>query len=260
MVINSKLEQCVLATILGHCKKNDRSACSEVPRMPFIGGCSMTLDHAYWHKRWQEGETGWHQAEISPSLRTHWQTLGLTGHEKVLVPFCGKSLDMLWLAEQGHQVLGVEFSRLPIEQFLDEHKLTPAIEKRNDGTHYRSGPVEIIEADIFQVDKGTLASCVAVYDRGALVAQNEVQRGRYLHQIYGRLPVGCRGLLLTIDYPQAEMDGPPFSVTAAELIDHLPEWQMDNLHHQDILAEMERFRQAGVTKVYADAWKLTRHS
>src|SRR5690606_19401622 len=115
-----------------------------------------------------------------PSLLAHWPVLGLGGKGRVLVPFCGKSLDMLWLVEQGHEVLGVEFSRLPIEQFFAEHQLAPAISEQADGVHYRAGRIEIIEADIFAVDKATLATCQGVYDRGALIAQTPDQRKRYL--------------------------------------------------------------------------------
>lgn len=217
-----------------------------------------TLDHTYWHKRWQDGETGWHQTDVSPSLRAHWPVLGLAGKERVLVPFCGKSLDMRWLAEQGHEVLGVEFSRLPIEQFFAEQQWQPTITQQKDGLHYRAGRIEIIEADLFQVDRATLAGCQAVYDRGALIAQPQEQRARYLDHIYAALPTGCRGLLLTVDYMQSEMAGPPFAVTAAELETHLAEWQVERLQREDILAASPRFVQQGVSHLHADAWLLTK--
>lgn len=217
----------------------------------------MALDHDYWNKRWQDGETGWHQAQVSPSLLAHWQVLGLGGKGRVLVPFCGKSLDMAWLAAQGHEVLGVEFARLPIEQFFAEQQLTPAISREADGVHYRAGRVEIIEADIFAVSKTALAACQGVYDRGALIAQTAEQRARYLHEVYAHLPTGCRGLLLTVDYEQTQMDGPPFAVCAVELETRLGDWQIERLQRADILAESPRFVAQGVTQLHAEAWLLT---
>ena len=44
--------------------------------------------------------------------------LGLAKGAAVLVPLCGKSLDLVWLAEQGHAVIGVELA----EAFVKEQQ------------------------------------------------------------------------------------------------------------------------------------------
>lgn len=216
------------------------------------------LDHAYWRQRWETGEIGWSQTEVTPWLRKYWPALGLDGQERVLVPFCGKTLDMVWFAEQGHEVLGGELSPLAIQDFFDEQELVPETTAGADGLHHRAGRIEIIEGDLFGVPAATLAGCSAVFDRGALVAQTPEQRRAYLRRIYGALPVGSKGLLLTIDYPQAEKAGPPFAVTETELRGNLPGWRIERLDRRDMLEGQADFMGGGLSRLHAEAWHLTR--
>ena len=72
----------------------------------------------FWHQRWSENQIGFHQSAPTPLLLKHWPTLGIAPGAQVFVPLAGKSLDMAWLASQGHRVLGVELSQLAVEQFF----------------------------------------------------------------------------------------------------------------------------------------------
>lgn len=214
------------------------------------------LTNDYWEKRWKDGRTGWHQAEVTPLLKRFWPSVGLQGDEKVLVPFCGKSLDMIWLAQQGHSVLGVELSGLAIQQFFAENGLQASREQAADGVHYVSDRIEIIQGDIFQVESAALADCQAVYDRAAMIALPEAQRAQYQKTVYGRLPPDCRGLLLTIEYPAHEKDGPPFPVTVDEVSAQLANWQITLLERDAIIDRNPGFREEGVTALYANSFTL----
>ena len=68
-----------------------------------------------WIERWREGRTGWHEVDGSALLRRHWPRL--VRGSRVLVPLCGKSVDMLWLASQGLEVTGVELSEIAARAF-----------------------------------------------------------------------------------------------------------------------------------------------
>ena len=96
------------------------------------------MNPEFWRQRWREGRIGFHRTEVMPLLERHWPTLGLAGDSRVLVPLCGKSLDMAWLAAKGHSVLGVDVSELAIEQFLSEHRLEAQVHQSAMGTHYRT--------------------------------------------------------------------------------------------------------------------------
>lgn len=171
----------------------------------------------FWHQRWAENKIGFHQSEPTPLLLKHWPALAVPQGARVFVPLAGKSLDMVWLASQGHRVFGVELSRTAVEQFFAEHELQPEVEESRYGRHYRAGPIEIVCGDAFALDTSILGDCEAVFDRAALIALPPDLRKRYADELYARLPGGCRGLLITLEYPQHERDGPPFSVAEDEV-------------------------------------------
>ncbi|MCD0280568.1 thiopurine S-methyltransferase [Xanthomonas melonis] len=218
------------------------------------------MDTDFWLQRWQDGQIGFHQDEVMPLLQKHWPALQLPHAARVLVPLCGKTLDMHWLAAQGHRVLGVELSPLAVAQFFAEAGLQPQRHASNAGEHFIAGPIEIICGDAFALDPSVLADCSAVYDRAALVALPADLRRQYLQTTYARLPADCRGLLITLDYPQAEKAGPPFAVDPGEvhaLFD--AQWRVQRLEQRDILDQEPRFRADGVTALSTAVYRLQRH-
>lgn len=214
----------------------------------------------FWHQRWQEGRIGFHRDEVMPLLERHWPALALPPGSQVLVPLAGKTLDMAWLAAQGHRVLAVELSPLAVEQFFVEHALQPTVEDSAYGRHYRAGNIEMICGDAFALDRAILADCTAVYDRAAMIALPPELRQRYADTVYAHLPTGCRGLLITLEYPQREKEGPPFSVEDAELRQRLtPSWRLAQMERRDILAQEPSFRDDGVTSLQTAVYRIERH-
>ena len=217
------------------------------------------MDTDFWKQRWQEGRIGFHQEYVTPLLEKHWDALDLPADSKVFVPLCGKSRDMDWLAARGHFVIGIELSELAVEKFFAERDLVPSISATQFGHHYAAGPYELICGDAFALDAATLADCSAVFDRAALIALPPAMRQRYATELYARLPADCRGLLITLDYPQHEKSGPPFSVADAEvhaLFDR--NWRVDLLERRDILAEQPGFVAEGVSALQTAVYSLRR--
>lgn len=217
------------------------------------------MDADFWLQRWDQGQIGFHQDRVMPLLEKHWPSLALPAGSQVFVPLAGKSLDMPWLAAQGHRVLGVELSPLAVQQFFAEHGLQPQVHESRYGMHHVAGGIELICGDVFALDAPVLADCAAVYDRAALIALPEPMRLRYAAQVYGRLPAQCQGLLIALEYPQAQKAGPPFSVVPAE-VDALfaGQWQVDALERRDILSYEPRFAAAGVTALDTAVYRLQR--
>ncbi|HET8764300.1 MAG TPA: thiopurine S-methyltransferase, partial [Rhodanobacter sp.] len=138
---------------------------------------------------------------------------------------------------------------------LPERRVTPA------GVHSSSGRIVIIQGDVFALDAATLADCVGVYDRAAIVALPTDLRRRYAHEVYGKLPAGCRGLMVTLEYPQREMDGPPFSVEEGDveaLLGHA--WDTSVLDRRDLLASEPDFRARGLSAFHTAVYRLSRRS
>lgn len=216
------------------------------------------MDTDFWLHRWEQGQTGFHQSRVMPLLQKHWPGLGLPAGSRVLVPLAGKTLDVLWLAEQGHTVLAVELSPIAVRQFFEEHALQPETRSTPQGTRYHAGPIEFLCGDIFGLDAATLADCAGCYDRAALIALTPELRERYVRHVYGRLPAGCRTLLLTLDYPQAEMDGPPFAVPESEIQARYGDrWRIEPLETRDILAQEPKFAARGLSRLSTEVFRLT---
>jgi thiopurine S-methyltransferase len=167
----------------------------------------------YWLSRWQAGQIGFHRAEVNPRLVE--QHRFLSESLRVLVPLCGKSTDLEWLAVQGHEVVGIELSELAAEAFFSERGFVPERRSRGAFRELRHGAVTILVGDFFDATSELLGAIDGAYDRAATIALPADLRGRYAAHLQGLLPPKSRLLLVTLHY-DAE-GGPPFSVSPDEV-------------------------------------------
>ncbi len=179
------------------------------------------LEHDFWHQRWAEKQIGFHQQRVNSRLRKYWPQLGVAPQAGAFVPLCGKSLDMIWLAEQGHAVRGVELSEIACRDFFADNRL-PFSE--SDGERYRrfcgvgeAAAIELWAGDFFALQAADLAGIGGVYDRAALVALPPQMRGDYVAKLAELLAPGTPLLLIGMQYDQNKMKGPPFSVPDEEV-------------------------------------------
>lgn len=211
----------------------------------------------FWQERWERGETGFHQDEINPYLRRYWPQLRIPAGSCVLVPLCGKSLDLLWLRDQGCRVVGVELSRLAVEAFFQEAGLVPHVSSCDALQRYAAGDIEVFCGDFFALTPDDVPDLAVIYDRASLIALPPELRSRYVRHLAGLMGNSARGLLISMDYPQAQMPGPPFAVAEAEvhrLYEGLAEVRPLALF--DVLAQNERFRQRGLTRMQEQVFQL----
>ena len=75
---------------------------------------------AFWEGRWATDQIGWHRAVHNDMMVEHWPAIGAPEGCEVLVPLCGKTLDMHWLAEQGHAVVGLELVEQGVKAFFEK--------------------------------------------------------------------------------------------------------------------------------------------
>jgi len=217
------------------------------------------MDLDFWHERWQANQIGFHQGETNRHLLRHWPQLGLAKDSRILVPLCGKSRDMLWLLEQGHRVVGIEVSQLAVEAFFDENSLTPEIHEARYGRRFVVDQLELLCADFFSLGQQDIGEVDACFDRAALIALTPAQRPRYAIHLTHLLGHGTSGLLITLEYNQSEMNGPPFSVPREEVCQLFdPEFTVEQLFQFDALAENRQFREKGLTALTERAWHLRR--
>lgn len=170
------------------------------------------MESKFWHQRWAEKKIGFHQPEVNADLISHWSTLDPPAQGRVLVPLCGKSLDMVWLIQQGHHVVGLELSELAVREFFVELEVEPEVETKDRFKIFRADNLTILCGDFFEATPDDLGGVDTVYDRAALVAMPPEMRQQYADQLKRLMPDQVPMLLLTFQYTSEEVQGPPFSV------------------------------------------------
>jgi thiopurine S-methyltransferase len=207
----------------------------------------MTED---WHSRWEEGRIGWHEAGGNAALREFWPEVAPGA--RVLVPLCGKTTDLLWLANQGLDVTGVELSEIAVRAFFEEAGLLFEVSEVEGLGWFRSlDPlITIVCGDYFQFSGQPFD---ALYDRASLIALPSAIRPDYVRHTKSLLKPGAAQLLVTLQYDQAKVDGPPFSVQSDEVIRYWSDIKCIDKRNS-IEETPPKFRQAGLTEVIEAVW------
>lgn len=170
----------------------------------------------FWLERWQSNQIGFHQAEHNKLLLEFWPALGVPDGARVFVPLCGKSLDMRWLAERGHSVLGVELAEMAVNAFFQGRSVEQGVVDRF--VSYRDDNIEVLLGDFFDLSSPLLDDVAAVFDRGSLIALPPDMRFRYADHLLRIVPDDTRILLLTLEYDQQLVPGPPHAVSQEEVM------------------------------------------
>jgi thiopurine S-methyltransferase len=213
----------------------------------------------FWLDRWRNGQTGFHQASVDGDLVRHWRTLALPKSSGVFVPLCGKSLDLLWLRDQGHKVVGTELSDIALQAFFAENGIAARRRRVPGFDLYEAANLHLLRGDFFDLTPQLLGNVAAVYDRASLVSWTPELRTRYVEHLTALTGAGTETLLVTLEYPQAETPGPPFSVEAEEVRRlYSPHHVVHEMERRDILAAEPRMRARGVSSLIDVCYRMTR--
>ncbi len=217
------------------------------------------MDLDFWLQRWSNQQIGFHLDHVNPNLEKYWCELEPKADSVVFVPLCGKSVDLLWLAQQVNRVIGIECSKLAINAFFNENNLAYKSSSYEHFNIHVSDQVSIVEGDIFHLEKQQLDQVSIVYDRAALVALPETMRKRYAHKISELTATGTRMLLVCLEYDQQIMQGPPFSVSNDEINRlYASTFKIKKLSSQNILKQEQRFKQKGLDSLIENVYLLER--
>ncbi|MFK7915889.1 MAG: thiopurine S-methyltransferase [Pseudomonadales bacterium] len=173
------------------------------------------MDHKAWLDRWSNNRIGFHQPQPNRWLVQHWETVQAQG--AVFVPLCGKSLDMRYLEGLGHRVIGIDLARIALEAYFEEggEQVLPSRHQRLE--RFEGARSTLFCGDFFDLTSAELEGVDTVYDRGALVALPRKLRAQYADHLLQVTDAGVRILLVTIEYDQGLVAGPPFSVLPEEV-------------------------------------------
>lgn len=207
----------------------------------------------YWLERWEKGRIGFHREDVDPCLVEHHErALGET--LRVLVPLCGKTPDLEWLAVQGHEVVGIELSELAARAFFAERRITPELRQHDDFVEYRHGAVSILVGDFFDARPELTGYCDGVYDCAALIALPAEMRARYVAHLPTLLAPKARLLLLTLHYDA--IGGPPFDVSPDEVHASYPGARVTLLASEDARADAPGPVERGATFVQENSYLI----
>jgi thiopurine S-methyltransferase len=213
----------------------------------------------FWLNRWRAAQIGFHQAAVDRHLKAYWPLLKLPLDSPVFVPLCGKSLDLMWLRERGHSVTGVELSPVALESFVMEHGIPARRRVLADFDAYEADGFTLYCGDCFKLTPEQLGDTSAVYDRAALISWTPEARQTYVKKLTSLTSPGTQTLLIAVEYPSEQMQGPPFPLTR-DTIENLyaGHYSIEELARHEILELEPRLKARGLTELREVCYRMTR--
>jgi len=212
----------------------------------------------YWLNKWLQNDIKFNQDEVNTHLQHYYSKLNLNRSDRIFVPLCGKSIDMLWLAQKGHPIVGVEFSPIACKSFFEENNL-PYQEKTQEAfTVYYNNTIMIYCGDFFALTPGLIGNVKAVYDRGGFIALSPSIRKQYVEHLVTLIPAGSKVFMTTIEYDQQQMDGPPYSTSFDNIKQFYgPHFHIDRLEHTPYELP-EHLREKGLQSADSSIYIITK--
>jgi thiopurine S-methyltransferase len=219
------------------------------------------MQASYWHQKWEKGETNFHQFKGSPLLKAYFARLELSSSSRLFVPLCGKTRDIPWLLGKGHHVVAAELHEPAVRQLFADMEVEPEITQLEDYDllHYRAQIngliIDVYVGDIFALTKSLIGQVDAIYDRASLVALPSEMRQKYTEHMR-QLTDCARQLLISFDYEQHLLPGPPYCVNSEEVNGHYAnEYIVTLLASEDVVGGLK-----GKLKAKEEVWLLRKNA
>ncbi len=175
------------------------------------------MEPQFWRERWAANQIGFHEENFHPMLQRYWDTLAIDQATPVFVPLCGKSKDLVWLRNRGHDVIGIELSEIAVQAFFDENDIRAGQDQYGPFRRYQGAGYTLLSGDIFDLTLDLIDPISAVYDRAALIALPPDMRRKYVQHLQSLSASAAHGLLVTVSYAVDEVSPPPFLVAPEEV-------------------------------------------
>lgn len=210
-----------------------------------------------WHSFWREDRLKFHEGQVNQYLQRHISLFQLLPGDTVFMPLCGKSADILWLARSGYRVIGVELSDIAVRAFFEESAIAYEVTSNDEFSIFSADGITLYQGDYMDLRPQHLADCRWVYDRASLVAIEAFNRPSYSQHMLSIIPPRIPMLLITLEYDQQKVSGPPFSVSLAEIAGlYEPHYHIELLESHEKVDERPKWRQAGLESMRESALRL----
>lgn len=214
-----------------------------------------------WIKAWEKNDIGFHQQNVNQGLLSHAdQMIKVRKNIKIFLPLCGKTVDMKWLWDKGHSVVGVDLARKAFEDFFKEQTISYSVRPlpNGEGEIFTSddNKIKLYCCDLFKFNSSFDGQYEAIWDRGSLVAIDKSDRHRYAELMKSLMTNDCRYLLETLDYDEAKFEGPPYFVSEQKIRELFGSTlQMCFLEKKEIFSE--EFRNWGIDSLFINMYLLS---
>ncbi len=113
-----------------------------------------SMEQQFWVDSWDEGgtKTSFHLRDVHEHAAML-ASQGVLDGARVLVPLCGKSVDLPYFARYAREVIGVELVPRAVTEFFDETGLTPV---EGPSGVFTAGNLTIHCADLFALTPAAL--------------------------------------------------------------------------------------------------------
>ncbi len=228
---------------------------------PKVSEAATDEANRFWRARWASGQIGFHEGKVNARLERHvarLEALGVTS--RVFVPLAGRSVDVRWLAERGHDVVACELVDEAVRAFFVESRVAPETIHSDEfdvlSAELGPGRVTYWVGDVLRLGPSLLGPVDAVFDRAALIALAPEVRPRYAERLLDFLRPFGRILLVTIEHDAGA--GPPFSVSPEE-VERIYGGRADVafVEREDITTESAHIVAKGATSVREAVYLLT---
>lgn len=161
-------------------------------------------EHADWQKHYDEDDLAWDLGEVAHPFVRLWEDKVLTPGT-LIVPGCGQGHEVIYFAERGFQVTGVDYS-------------PGAVKLLCDSMNRRSLSGQVLHRDFFELEAAHDQIYDAMLEQTFFCAIHPDQRSAYVETVSRILKPG--GLLFGLFYETGEEGGPPFNTTEADIQNH----------------------------------------
>ena len=236
-----------------------------------------------WAKGWNSGRysvpgQGFHQADVHPYLAKHFSLLQLNPNDdifqqqRVLIPLCGKTVDMIYFArDKKISAIGLEGIPRAINEFDEivncSKEKDKAILHKDAQHHWKpsgNGFIGIVEGDALNFKVDDKGAVDAIWDRAALIALSPEDRAAYVSMLNQSLKAGGRVLLTVVEHdmmmsPKEDESsnnnnlipyGPPYSFTSEDVRSLYIQFDftfLEELEREDKLENETRWKEKGAT-------------
>lgn len=156
---------------------------------------------ADWQKHYDDNDLAWDLGAVANPFVRLWEDSALKPGT-LIIPGCGQGHEVIYFAERGFQVTGVDYS-------------PGAVTLLRDSLSNKNLKAQVLNQDFFELDETHNQAYDSMLEQTFFCAIHSDQRPAYVRTVSRILKPG--GLLFGLFYETGEEGGPPFNTTGADI-------------------------------------------